>query len=87
MRATLVIESYKDNRGGVGSSFHWDAFGIEGMVGRNSRFQFWWGCRPWDANTWCWGWQALSTELDPRATWGHLALGLPCLYAGSNLRA
>ena len=56
----------------MGLSSHRDAFGIEGMVGEKMV-----------ANTWRYGWQALGAEPDPRATWGHLTLGLPCLCAGS----
>jgi len=49
VRAALVIESWKDWTRRVGLSFHWDACGIEGMVGEKIvNFNFgraWWGCR------------------------------------------
>ena len=36
------------------------------------------------APTWHWGWLALGTEPNPRATWGHQVMGLPCLCARSS---
>jgi len=68
-------------------SFYWDAFGIEGMVREKMISSSFGGLQALNADTWCWGWQALGAKPNPRVMWGHLALGLPCLCAGSDPRA
>jgi len=48
-KATLATGSWKNCKGRVGLSFHWDAFGIEGIDEEKMvSFDFggaWWSCR------------------------------------------